>query len=149
MEVGWPQKSWDLINPNQFTWSLSCLGNLISLSRGWNIHPKNIRKFDFNFLYEDEYFAKKKLLFFLQKVPKKAPVELIANFLKINQYINNYWKCQKRLQVNQLTNKQIMQINDDQMHDSWWSNAWFLKIKCMTRERAREILRMAYHSLTR
>ena len=33
---------------------------------------------------------KKLFLFFFQKVPKKAPGELIANFLKIIQYIINY-----------------------------------------------------------
>ena len=39
------------LNPNQFTWSLFCLGNLISFSRGWNNHPKNLGKFDFYFFF--------------------------------------------------------------------------------------------------
>ena len=64
---------WSL-NPNQVTWSLFCLGNLISFSRGWNNHPKNLGKFDFYFFYMKINILQKKIfLFFFQKVPKKAP----------------------------------------------------------------------------
>ena len=68
----------NLINPNQFTWSLFCLGNLISFSRGEIIIQKIWENLTFIFSLWRLIFSQK-IFFFI--------------FFK---------KCQKRLQVNWL-----------------------------------------------
>ena len=45
--------------------------------------------FRYFLLYKNDFCLILRLFNFFQKVPKKAPGELIANFLKMNQYIIN------------------------------------------------------------
>ena len=114
-----------LVNPNQFTWSLFCLGNLLFLFFAWNNHPKILGKFDFYFFYVNNIFLGKKILskknfFYCQKglrpffgsksnfLWKKSIVHILSNFPK------NFWRLfqakngkiwlprQKWLQVNWL-----------------------------------------------